>query len=205
MGAWQTWRESRHARCACSPCIQTGGSASVALTPVARIARVRVVDGGAVVTTNPRYSTPQNTVQLIMVMQSLRSMPLDMAPLVVPCTRCKALSGALCVSKNGHPITMGRRLGGEQRLAHTVRMDSAIRIRNGMCPEAWIDDMVAYGVSPAAVFAEATRSPGFRLALRHGMVERYGSHDWRVGAVVRRAEDAYFLLAASAPPVLPST
>lgn len=156
-------------------------------------------------TTKPRYSTPQNTVQLIMVLQSLRSMPLDMAPLTVPCSRCKAASGALCVSQNGLPITMGRRLGGDQRLAHAVRMDSVIRIHNGMCPEAWVDDMVVYGVSPATTFAEVTRSQGFRLALLNGLVERYGIHDWRVGAVVRRAEDAYFLLAASAPHVLHST
>lgn len=110
------------------------------------------------------FSTHELT-RLILELHVIRSVDIDSATIRVTCPRCKSASGSPCVSLDGTPFTTR----GEPAF-HAPRMDRWIAIHNGMCPEAWIDDMVVYNVNPTVVLKEIMRSRGYRLAVKHGLI-----------------------------------
>ena len=103
-------------------------------------------------------------IRLILELHVLKSADIDSAAGRLTCPKCKAAPGAACVSPEGPFVIRGK------ASFHAPRIDAWIGIHNGMCPSAWIDDLVVYKAHPREVLAEVLRSPGYKRAKKHGLI-----------------------------------
>lgn len=102
--------------------------------------------------------------RLLMDLQAMKHGDGEIAHRKVPCHRCGAKPGEWCQS-SGVPLVINNALA-----CHTKRIDTWIRVVNGVCPSAWLYDVLVYGVDASTVLAEIKASRGYRRAVKYGMV-----------------------------------